>query len=42
MEQLGVGLEMKRLGRETSGSMSSAVGLVSNTIRCWLIYPMNR
>jgi hypothetical protein len=26
---------MNRPGRETSGSMSSAVGLISNTIQCW-------
>ena len=31
-----------RPGRETSGSMPSAVGLISNLIRCWWIYPMNR
>ena len=37
-----VGFELKRRGRETSGSMPSAVGLISNIIRCWWIYPMNR
>jgi len=37
-----VGSEMNRLGREISGSMSSVVGLISNTIQCWWTYPMNR
>jgi len=37
-----VASEMNRPGRETSGSMSSAIGLISNTIQCWWIYPMNR
>ena len=31
-----------KAGRKTSVSMPSAIGLISNTIRCWWIYAMNR
>jgi hypothetical protein len=37
-----VGFEMKSPGRKTSVSMPSAVGLISNTIQCWWISPLNR
>jgi hypothetical protein len=30
------------LAAKTSGSMPSAVGLISNTIQCWWISAMNR